>query len=134
MIQDIIFRVIPSLLCFGILPLLSYILLVYLRLPAAVRHQSKCQSITLGYFPSPSPPAYQISFLFISASPLPLVISLRAILSPSCTVHRPPSSRHSSLRSFTVFSFSLSHCQLQGYHITSVSILSVCCLFPSVCL
>ena len=54
MIQDIIFRVIPSLLFFVILPLLSYILLVYLCLPAAVRHQSKGQSITLLYCPSPS--------------------------------------------------------------------------------
>src|SRR6218665_2635012 len=29
---------------------------------------------------------------------------------------------HSSVRSFTVFSFSLSHCQLQGYHIMSASL------------
>src|SRR6218665_2631549 len=98
MILDIIFRVIPSLLFFVILPLLSYILLVYLCLPAAVPHLSKGQSITLLYCRSPT-------FLTL----------------------------HSSLRSFTVFSFSLSHCQLQGYHITSASFLSVCCLFLPVC-
>src|SRR6218665_1415668 len=99
MIQDIIFRVIPSLLFFVILPLISYmyILLVYLCLPAAVPHLSKGQTITLLFCRSPT------------------------FLTP-----------HSSLRSFTVFSFSLSHCQLQGYHIMSASLpvrlssLSVC--------
>src|SRR6218665_3805059 len=78
----------------------SYILLVYLCLPAAVPYLSKGQSITLLYCRSPS------------------------FLTP-----------HSSIiRSFSVFSFSLSHCQLQGYHITSASFLSVCYISPSVCL
>src|SRR6218665_382830 len=104
MIQDIIFRVIPSLPFFVILPLLSYILLVYLCLPAAVPHLTIIVGpITLLFCRSPS------------------------FLTP-----------HSSLRSFTVFSFSLCHCQLQGYHITPASLpvrlssLSVC-LRLSIC-
>src|SRR6218665_1694322 len=68
MIQDIIFRVIPFLLFFVILP------------------------------------SYHISFLFISASPLLFLICLRANLSPSCTVDRPPSSRHTPLYGASVSS------------------------------
>src|SRR6218665_1747104 len=96
MIQDIIFRVIPSLLFFVILTLLSYILLVYLCLSVAVPHLSKGQSITL----------------------------------QTCTVDRPPSSRHTLLYGASLSS--VFPCPIASY-ILPVRLLSLSvCLFPSV--
>src|SRR6218665_2934408 len=54
-------------------------------------------------FSSSSSP-HHISFLFISASPLLFLICRRANLSPSCTVDRPPSSRHTPLYGASVSS------------------------------
>src|SRR6218665_3756516 len=103
MIQDIIFRVTPSLSFFVILPLLLYILLVYLCLPAAVLHLSTVVG--------------------------PINLSL------SCSVDHPPSSRHTHL-----YGASLSSafpCPIAIYKAITLCLhpfLSVCRLFPSVCL
>src|SRR6218665_354912 len=99
--RDIIFRVIPSLLFFVILPF------------------------------------YLISFLFISASPLLFLICRRANLSSSCTVDRPPSSRHTLFYGASEAQSSVFPCPIASYkafRITSASFLSVFCIFPSVCL
>src|SRR6218665_1867598 len=90
MIQNIIFRAIPSISFFVILPLLLYILLVYPCLPDAAPHLSAVVG------PNYHPPVLSIALL--------------------------PHATFFSIRSFTVFSFSLSHCQLQGYHIMSASL------------
>src|SRR6218665_3205377 len=146
MIQDIIFRVIPLLLFFVILPLLSYIRLVYLCLPAAVPHLSKGQSITLLYCRSPSL-IQDIIFrvipllLFFVILPLLSYIRLVYLCLPAAVPHlskgqsitllycRSPSilTPHFSLRSFTV---PLPAIRLSHY----VCILPVRLLSLSVCL
>src|SRR6218665_2984823 len=101
MIQDIIFRAIPSLPFFAIFPLLSYILFIYLCLPAAVPHLS----------------------------------TISTNLSPSCSVERPPSSRHTLLYGAALSS--AFPCPIASYKDIILCLhpfLSVCCLFPSVCL
>src|SRR6218665_2353385 len=93
--RDIIFRVIPSLLFFVILPF------------------------------------YLISFLFISASPLLFLICRRANLSSSCTVDRPPSSRHTLLYGASEARSSVFPCPIASYKAITLRLHPSCPSFVS---
>src|SRR6218665_1712744 len=109
MIQDIIFRVIPSHSFFVIVPFLLYILLVYPCLPDAVPHLSTVVGpnyhppvLSIALLPHATLFSTELHCLQLFLVPLPATRLSHYVCIPSCP---------------SVVSF-----QLQGYHIMSASL------------